>query len=177
MPKATAKWLINNTSLTFNQIAKFCGMHDIEIQGIADGDVADSVMEQNPVKRGFLTDKEVERCQENDSATLQMKEQKLYGTKKKKGAKYTPLARRQDKPDAIAWFVKHHPEIADVKIVKLVGTTKTTIEAIRNKEHWNTKNITPKDPVLLGICSQTELNKTIAEAEKLAAKAAEAKEK
>lgn len=171
MPKATAVWLIENTTLTFDQIADFCGMHKLEVQGIADGDVASSIIGLDPVTNGQLTRNEIEFCEKDPSRHLQLTEKaKVYQSlKKKKKSRYTPVARRQDKPDAIAWFLKHCPEINDAQMAKLVGTTKATINAVRNKTHWNSANIKPKDPVLLGLCTQTELDKTLnAVREKLA---------
>lgn len=163
MPKATAVWLIENTTLTFTQIADFCGLHSLEVQGIADGDVAKGIVGIDPVVSGQLTKEEITRCEANpklhltlsDSAQKLMKEQ----AKQKKGAKYTPVARRQDKPDAVAWILKNCPELNDSQIMKLIGTTKTTINSVRDKTHWNSQNIRPRDPVLLGLCTQTELDR------------------
>lgn len=163
MPKATAVWLVDNTSLTFKQIADFCGMHDLEVKGIADGEVAQGIRAIDPIAAGCLTREEITRCEQDSKAKLIIIEKKLpkITVKGGKKAKYTPIARRQDKPDAIYWLVKNYPEITDAQIAKLIGTTKTTIEAIRNKDHWNIKNIRPRDPVLLGICSQGDLNKVV----------------
>jgi len=158
MPKATAKWLVENTALSFKQIADFCHMHTVEIQGIADDEVAANVPPMSPIKRKILSAEEITRCEEDDTTSLEMLEQKTYGSKQKQ-TKYTPLARRQDKPDAISWLLKNVPGIKVSQIVKLVGTTKTTIEAVKTKTHWNSNNITPKDPVLLGLCTQGDLNK------------------
>jgi hypothetical protein len=165
MPKATAVWLVETTKLTFSQIADFCGMHALEIQGIADGDVAVGIMGQDPVQGGEVTREEILRCEEDDSARMAIidKTSKYEGLtkKKRKTARYTPIARRQDKPEAIAWIVKNHPYIPDSKIVRLIGTTKKTIEAIRERTHWNIHNIKPKDPVLLALCTQIALNALI----------------
>lgn len=167
MPKATAKWLIENTTLTFDQIAAFTQMHPLEIQGIADGDVAASIQPNDPVKNGELTREEIERCEKDDKATLKMNSAAVeFNAKKRKGARYTPVARRQDKPDAIAWLLKNHPEFMDSQIVKLIGTTKKTIEAIRGRTYWNINNLNPRDPVLLGLCTQTALNNMIEKAKK-----------
>lgn len=176
MPKATAVWLIDNTKLTFKQIADFCGMHELEAKGIADGEVANGVVGIDPVVSGQLDKEEIERCSKDPSAKLQLKVSVAYEavskSRKKSGAKYTPIARRQDKPDAIYWLIKNFPEIKDADIIKLIGTTKSTLEAIRSRSHWNMANIRQRDPVLLGICSQTDLDKVIettrleAEAEK-----------
>lgn len=165
MPKATAAWLIDNTKLTFKQIADFCGMHELEAKGIADGEVANGVVGIDPVVSGQLDKEEIERCSKDPAARLQLKVSVAYEavlkSRKKSGAKYTPIARRQDKPDAIYWLIKNFPEIKDADIIKLIGTTKSTLEAIRNRSHWNMANIRQRDPVLLGICSQTDLDKVI----------------
>ncbi|MDX2050135.1 MAG: cell cycle transcriptional regulator TrcR [Rickettsiaceae bacterium] len=162
MPKATAVWLIENTTLTFKQIAEFCGMHDLEVKGIADGEVALGIRGVSPINNGQLTKEEIERCAKDPSATLEISKTSLPVTQKKKsGSKYTPMARRNDKPDAIFWLLRNCPNIDDKHILKLIGTTKSTIHAIREKEHWNIKNIKPKDPVLLGLCSQVDLDKIL----------------
>jgi len=162
MPKATAVWLVENTSLTFKQIADFCGMHELEVKGIADGEVAQGIMGVDPVTGGQLAKEELERCVQNPAAKLQLATSKVqHLITKKKQARYTPIARRQDKPDAIYWLVKNYPDIEDSQIIKLIGTTKSTIQAIRERSHWNTKNIKPRDPVLLGLCTQSDLNKII----------------
>ncbi len=167
MPKATAKWLIDNTTLTFDQIAAFCQMHPLEIQGIADGEVATSIQPNDPIKAGELTKEEIEKCEADESLKLNMNISAVeFVAKKRKGARYTPVARRQDKPDAIAWLLKHHPELVDSQIVKLVGTTKKTIESIRSRTYWNINNLSPRDPVLLGLCTQTALNNTVEKAKK-----------
>lgn len=159
MPKATAVWLVDNTSLSFTQIAEFCGMHPLEVQGIADGEVAVGIQGQNPVETGQLSQESIELCEANEKERLKLNNQALKHVKKRtKGSKYTPVARRQDKPEALAWMLKHHPYIPDSKLVKLIGTTKKTIESIRDKSHWNMSNMTPKDPVLLGLCGQHELD-------------------
>jgi hypothetical protein len=163
MPKATAVWLLDNTTLTFEQIGAFCGMHPLEIQGIADGEVATGIIGQNPMDTQELTKEEIEKGEKDAAYRLVMSDkaqQHLKMNKSKKGARYTPIARRQDKPEAIAWIIKHHPYIPDSQIVKLIGTTKKTIDSIRERSHWNIANIKPKDPVLLGLCLQTNLDKT-----------------
>lgn len=160
MPKATAVWLVENTTLTFDQIAEFCGMHPLEVQGVADGDVASGVIGQDPVANGILTTTAIEAAEADEKAKLQMRsDAKEYITaqRKQKRGRYTPVAHRQDKPDAIAWLIKNYPDIKDSQISRLVGTTKKTITAIREKEHWNMANIRPRDPVLLGLCTQTAL--------------------
>lgn len=161
LPRATAIWLIDNTALTFKQIAEFCGIHELEIKGIADGEVSQGIMGLDPVAGGQLTNEEILRCVQDPTSSLRIAvnpADEFIGTKRKQQSKYTPVARRQDKPDAIYWIIKNCPEILDNQIIKLVGTTKTTIHAIRDRSHWNMKNIRPRDPVLLGICSQIELD-------------------
>jgi hypothetical protein len=166
LPKATAIWLIENTCLTFKQIAEFCGMHELEIKAMADGDVAIGIKGNDPIALNQLTEEEIARCSVDPNAKLSLAmnaTQKLIRRKKKTIAKYTPLARRHEKPDAIYWLLKNHPEIPDSKIVKLIGTTKITIASIRNRVHWNIKALQPRDPVLLGLCSQIEMNNLIEE--------------
>lgn len=163
MPKSTAVWLVENTALTFEQIADFCGMHALEVQGIADGEVATGIMGQDPILGGELRKEEIARCEANPAARLKLSEKAaeyaaMAKKKSAKGARYTPIARRQDKPEAISWLLKNHPYLPDSKIVRLIGTTKKTIEAIRERTHWNISNIKPKDPVLLGLCTQTALD-------------------
>ena len=162
LPKATAIWLVEHTTLTFKQIADFCGVHELEVKGIADGDVAGGIMGVDPVSvSNQLTRAEIERCSKDPNAKLKISSSVAYElvTKKKKPSKYTPIARRQDKPDAIYWLLKNCSDIQDNQIIKLLGTTKSTIAAIRDRSHWNIKNIRPRDPVLLGICSQVELDR------------------
>jgi hypothetical protein len=162
MPKATAVWLVENTTLNFEQIADFCGMHPLEIQGIADGEVAIGIMGQDPVAGGELAADEITKAEKDEDYRMVMSQHALSHMKmekaKKKGARYTPVARRQDKPEAIAFILKNHPYIPDSQIIKLIGTTKKTIESIKEKTHWNISNIKPKDPVLLGLCMQTSLD-------------------
>lgn len=164
MPKATAVWLIENTTLTFEQVGEFCGMHPLEVQGIADGEVATGIIGQDPTASGQLSREEIERCEKDpkDRLSLSGEARKFISSKASKGSRYTPVSRRQDKPDAIAWLLKNHPYIPDSQIVKLVGTTKNTIDAVRTKAHWNTINIKPRDPVLLGLCTQTLLDQVVA---------------
>lgn len=167
MPKATAVWLVDNTSLTFEQIADFCGLHRLEVKGIADGDVAAGVRGADPVSAGQLTSEEIARA-EGDPAyrmvATKPKYAELQETARKKGPRYTPLSRRQNRPDAIAWLVRNHPELTDGQISKLVGTTKTTIQAVRDRTHWNAPNIKPTDPVSLGLCSQIDLDEQVRKA-------------
>lgn len=159
MPKATAVWLVENTTLTFKQISDFCGMHPMEIQGIADGDVAVGMIGISPVTKGQITQENLDTAQKDEKVSLQLiKSFDNYITSQKKVKnRYTPVARRQDKPDAVAWIIKNHPDIKDSQISKLIGTTKSTIESIRSREHWNIQNIRSRDPVLLGLCTQTDL--------------------
>lgn len=162
MPKATAVWLVENTSLTFRQIADFCGMHMLEIQAIADGDVASHIMGFNPIVNGQLTAEEIARCEKDESASLELLVHPEIERLLNKGARYVSQAKRGDRPAGIAWIVKHHPEISDAQIVKLLRTTKATITSIRERTHKNIHNIHPKNPVTLGLCSESDLNKAIA---------------
>lgn len=159
MQKATAVWLVENTSLTFGQIATFCGLHELEISGIADGEVAQGIRGMDPVSTNQLTREEIENCERNADRNLElMINPAAKGEKKRRGPKYTPLSKRQDKPSAILWLVKFHPDLTDGQISKLVGTTKNTIQSIRQRSHWNINNIQPIDPVALGLCKQVELD-------------------
>lgn len=163
MPKATAVWLVENTALSFEQIAEFCGMHPLEVQGIADGEVAAGILGLDPTANGQLTREEITRCEANADARLGLATTaRQYIATKSKGARYTPVSRRGDKPDAIAWILKYYPTMSDAQIVKLIGTTKSTIQAVREKSHWNSANIKPRDPVLLGLCTQTHLDSAVA---------------
>jgi hypothetical protein len=158
MRKATAVWLLDNTTLTFRQIATFCGLHELEVSGIADGEVAGGIRGIDPIINSQLTADEIKRCEANEELDLQLyKNPAAVGEKKSRGPKYTPLSKRQDKPAAIAWLVKFHPEITDGQISRLIGTTKNTIKAIRERTHWNINSLTPTDPVILGLCKQVEL--------------------
>ncbi len=178
MPKATAVWLIENTTLTFEQIAEFCGMHPLEVQGIADGEVAIGIVGKNPIESGQLTQEIIEKCEQDENARLSLAgNARKYMSRKVKGSRYTPVARRQDKPDAIAWLIKQYPELTDANIIRLIGTTKSTIEAIRNRSHWNSQNIKPKDPVMLGLCTQIDLEATVEKAKKAAEAPAKPKKK
>ena len=163
MPKATAVWLVENTGLTFDQIAEFCGLHALEVQAIADGEVANQMQGLDPVANGQTTTEEIARCQANPEARLQLAAQALPPQLvKHKGPRYTPIAKRQDKPDAIAYLLRNHPELSDAQISKLVGTTKPTIAAVRDRTHWNTPNIKPRHPVGLGLCTLDELDQAVA---------------
>jgi uncharacterized protein len=163
MPKATAVWLLENTSLTFAQIANFCGMHLLEVKGIADGEVAQGIMGIDPVENAQLTKEEITRCEQNSTYVLALSKKAQYHVDhtRKKSTRYTPIARRHEKPDAVAWLIKNCPGITDLQIVKLIGTTKTTIASIRGKTHWNMQHIRPRDPVLLGLSTQEDLDKVI----------------
>ena len=167
MAKATAVWLVDNTTLSFKQIADFCGMHELEVQGIADGDVAVGVKGFDPVASNQLDESEIEKGQKSPIYKLRLKHNPAAeGEEKRRGPRYTPLSKRQDRPAAILWLVKFHPELADAQIAKLVGTTKPTIATIRERTHWNIQNITPIDPVALGLCRQTELDAAVQKAAK-----------
>ena len=172
MPKATAVWLVENTTLTFNQIAEFCALHPLEVQGIADGEVAIGIQGIDPTTNGQLTREEIARCEADPKATLKMAKRELpQPQKRSKGPRYTPVAKRQDKPDGIAWLLRHHPELKDSQVAKLIGTTKNTIQAIRDRSHWNSPNIRPRDPVLLGLCNQGDLNAAVVKARRAAERA------
>ncbi|HEX6013792.1 MAG TPA: cell cycle transcriptional regulator TrcR, partial [Geminicoccaceae bacterium] len=163
MPKATAVWLVENTGLTFDQIAEFCGLHPLEVKGIADGEVATGVRGLDPVGAGMLTREEIRRGEADPKARLQLAKSVAADVKppKRKEPRYTPLSKRQDRPDAIAWLLRHHPEIGDQQLCKLLGTTKSTVQAVRDRTHWKSQEIRPRDPVLLGLCSQIELDDAV----------------
>jgi len=170
MPKATAVWLIENTSLTFEQIAAFCGLHALEIQAIADGEVAPGMVGLDPVANGQLSKAEIDRCLANPAAHLRLLVQDLpQPVPRSKGPRYTPVTKRGDKPDAIAWLLKTHPELSEAQTCRLIGTTKPTIIAVRDKTHWNSPNIKPRHPVSLGLCTQRELDEAVAQAARAAA--------
>ena len=167
MPKATAVWLVENTSLTFDQIGEFCGLHPLEVQAIADGEVAVQMQGLDPIANGQLTLEEIERCQKDPSARLKLLAEAVpLPVVKHRGPRYTPIAKRQDKPDAIAWLLKSHPELSDGQISKLIGTTKPTIAAVRDRSHWNSPNIKPRHPVALGLCTLPELEAAVSRASK-----------
>ena len=172
MPKATAVWLVDNTSLSFEQIADFCNLHPLEVRGIADGEVARDIRGADPIGNGQLTREELDRAQAND--TYRMKAQVSRHAEllkpQKKAPRYTPVSRRQDRPDAIAWFLRHHPEVTDAQISKLLGTTKSTIDQVRTRAHWNAANIKPIDPVTLGLIGQLELDALVKKAAEKKAK-------
>ena len=164
MPKATAVWLIEKTALTFTQIADFCGMHPLEVQAIADGEVAQGIVGYDPVANGQLTPAEIRRCEADPNARLKLLPSTLPAPKRIRGARYTPVARRNDRPDGIAFLLRNFPQLTEAQIGKLMGTTKETIQKVRDRTHWNSANIKPRDPVILGLCSQTDLNAMVAQA-------------
>jgi hypothetical protein len=167
MPHATASWLVDNTALTFEQIAEFCGLHILEVQAIADDTAATKLTGRDPIWAGELTQEEIDRGQADPSYRLKMVKEPDQ-VRRTRGPRYTPVSKRQDKPDGIAWIIRNHPEISDGQIGKLIGTTRSTIAAIRDRTHWNIANIQPKDPVTLGLCSQRELDAIVAKAAKAA---------
>ncbi len=158
MPKATAVWLIDKTALTFAQIADFCGMHPLEVQAIADGEVAQGIVGYDPVANGQVTEADIKRCEADTHARLKLVVALLPQPKRLRGSRYTPVAKRNDRPDAIAYLLRSYPQLSDAQISKLLSTTKDTIEKVRSRTHWNSANIKPRDPVILGLCSQTDLN-------------------
>ena len=165
MAKATAVWLVDNTTLSFKQIGDFCGLHELEVQGIADGDVAQGVKGVDPIVNNQLTQDEIDKGEADPTYTLKLKfNAAAVGEEKRRGPRYTPLSKRQDRPNAILWLVKFHPELADAQIAKLVGTTKPTIQTIRERTHWNISNMQPIDPVALGLCKQAELDAAVQKA-------------
>ncbi|RIV92281.1 DUF1013 domain-containing protein [Aurantiacibacter xanthus] len=165
MPHATASWLVDNTALSFSQIAEFCGLHILEVQAMADDLASSKYTGRDPVHSGELTHAEIERGQADANYSLKMQKAPV-DVSRTKGPRYTPVSKRQDKPDGIAWIIRSHPEISDAQIGKLIGTTRNTINAIRDRSHWNIANIQPKDPVTLGLCSQRELDAAVAKAAK-----------
>jgi uncharacterized protein len=165
MPKATAVWLVENTSLSFDQIGEFCGLHALEVQAIADGEVALQMQGLDPVANGQLTLEEIERCQKDPTTRLKLAKEALpVAMVKHRGPRYTPIAKRQDKPDAISWILKNHPELSDGQISKLIGTTKPTIQAVRDRTHWNSSNIKPRHPLSLGLCTLEDLEAALTRA-------------
>src|SRR6188474_1442279 len=168
MPKATAVWLVENTALSFDQVADFCKLHPLEVKAIADGDAAQGIKGLDPVLTGQLSREEIEKAEKQPDYKLKISEPKvrLPEPKKKKGPRYTPVSRRQDRPNAILWLVRNHPELKDSQIMRLVGTTKSTIQAIRERTHWNASNLQPMDPVTLGLCSQIDLDLEVQRAAK-----------
>ena len=170
MPKATAVWLVDNTALSFEQIAAFCGLHPLEVQGVADGDVASGIMGVNPIQNGQLTREEIEKAEGDPNYRMKISDPKVrVAAPKRKGPRYTPISRRNERPNAIKWLLRNHPEMKDAQIMRLVGTTKSTIDAVRDGAHWNNANITPMDPVTLGLASQIDLDLEVSRASKGAA--------
>ncbi|MDK1491063.1 DUF1013 domain-containing protein [Sinorhizobium sp. 7-81] len=167
MPKATAVWLVDNTALSFDQIAQFCKLHPLEVKAIADGESAQGIKGLDPIATGQLSRDEIARAEANPNHKLKLSEPKVrVPDSKRKGPRYTPVSKRQDRPNAILWLVRNHPELKDAQISRLVGTTKTTIEQIRERTHWNSANLTPMDPVTLGLCSQIDLDLEVERAAK-----------
>lgn len=167
MPKATAVWLVDNTSLSFEQIAAFCGLHPLEVQGVADGDVAGGIMGVNPLQNGQLTREEIEKAEGDPAYRMKVSDPKVHvAAAKRKGPRYTPISRRNERPNAIRWLLRNHPELKDAQIMRLVGTTKSTIDSVRENTHWNSANIQPMDPVTLGLCSQIDLDLEVKRASK-----------
>ena len=165
MAKATAVWLVDNTTISFKQIADFCGLHELEVQGIADGDVATGVKGFDPIANNQLVQEDIDAAEKDPTHKLKLKyNAAAVGEEKRRGPRYTPLSKRQDRPAAILWLVKFHPELTDGQISKLVGTTKPTIQAIRDRTHWNINNLDPIDPVALGLCKQSELDAAVQKA-------------
>ena len=179
MPKATAVWLVENTTISFKQIADFCNLHELEIKGIADGEVAKGIKAYNPILAGQLTREEIEACSKDRSRSLVLNKKNLeiVKSKEKKKPKYTPLSKRQDRPEASYWLVKNYPQLTDGQVAKLVGSTKNTISLIRNRNYWNFSNLTPKDPVASNLCLQSELQKAVEKADRRVKRENKKKEK
>ena len=178
MPMATAVWLVENTTLTFKQIAKFCNLHEVEVQGIADGEVAKGIMAYNPIISGQLTREEIELSSKEENRDLQIKNTDIeISSEDKKIKKYIPLSKRQDKPDSALWLIKHHSLLKDSQIAKLVGITKNSVTSIKNKSYWNYNNLNPKDPVAIGLFSQRDLVEAIEKAERRIKREKKEKEK
>ena len=176
MPKATAVWLVENTKISFKQIADFCELHELEIKGIADGDVAKGIKAYNPILAGQLTREEIEKCSKDVNKPIVLNKKILDIKSEKKVNKYVPLSKRQDRPEAVLWLTKNYPQLSDGQIVKLVGSTKNTVSLIRNKKYWNSSNLTPKDPVVFSFCSEVDIRKAIDKADRrIARKQKEAK--
>src|SRR3954470_22375294 len=167
MPKATAVWLVDNTALSFEQIAAFCALHPLEVQAVADGDIAGGIMGVNPIQNGQLTKEEIEKAEADPGYRMKVSEPKVrVAAAKRKGPRYTPISRRNERPNAIRWLLRNHPELKDAQIMRLVGTTKSTIDSVRENTHWNSANIQPMDPVTLGLCSQIDLDLEVKRASK-----------
>ena len=179
MPKATAVWLVENTTLSFKQIANFCNLHELEIKGIADGDVAKGIKAYNPILAGQLTREEIDLSSKDHGRPLKLssKKQEVVVSKERKKVKYTPLSKRKDRPDTVLWLVKNFPQLSDGQIAKLVGSTKSTVGLIRNRTYWNFSNLTAKDPVILGLCGQLQFEKAVEKADRRVKRLKKLKEK
>ena len=179
MPKATAVWLVENTTLSFKQIANFCNLHELEIRGIADGDVAKGIKAYNPILAGQLTREEIDLSSKDHGRPLKLssKKQEVVVSKERKKVKYTPLSKRKDRPDTVLWLVKNFPQLSDGQIAKLVGSTKSTVGLIRNRTYWNFSNLTAKDPVILGLCGQLQFEKAVEKADRRVKRLKKLKEK
>ena len=177
MPKATAVWLVENTKISFKQIADFCDLHELEIKGIADGDVAKGIKAYNPILAGQLTREEIEQCSKDINKPLALNKKILDIKSEKTSNKYIPLSKRQDRPEAVLWLTKNYPKLSDGQIVKLVGSTKNTVLAIRNKNYWNSSNLSAKDPVVSNLCSQIDIKNAAEKAERKAARKAKERER
>ena len=170
MPKATAVWLVENTKISFKQIATFCDLHELEVKGIADGDVAKGIKAYNPILAGQLTREEIESCSKDISRPLTLSKKILDIKSEKKTKKYVPLSKRQDRPEAVLWLTKNYPQLSDSQIVKLVGSTKKTVTLIRNKRYWNSSNLSAKDPVVSNLCSQLDIQNEVDKADRKVAR-------
>ena len=179
MPKATAVWLVENTTLSFKQIASFCKLHELEVKGIADGDVAKGIKAYNPILAGQLTREEVDLCSKDNTRFLKInkKTEEVVVSKERKKVRYTPISKRKDRPDSVFWLVKNFSKLSDGQIAKLVGSTKGTVSLIRNRTFWNLSNLTPKDPVILGLCTQGQFQKAIEKADRRVKREKKLKEK
>ncbi len=177
MPKATAVWLVENTKISFKQIADFCALHELEVKGIADGDVAKGIKAYNPILAGQLTREEIESSSKDVNRPLNLNKKILDIKSEKKVKKYVALSKRQDRPEAVLWLTKNCPQLSDGQIVKLVGSTKNTVAAIRNKNYWNSSNLSPKDPVVSNLCSQTEIKNAVEKAKRKIARKKKEEEK
>ena len=179
MPKATAVWLVENTTLSFKQIANFCNLHELEVKGIADGDVAKGIKAYNPILAGQLTRDEINLCSENHQRPLSLskKNQEIVVSSERKKSKYTPISKRKDRPDAVLWLVKNFPQLSDGQIAKMVGSTKGTVALIRNRTYWNFSNLSAQDPVILGLCTQLQFEKAIEKADRRVKREKKLKEK
>ena len=168
MPKATAVWLVENTTLSFKQIANFCKLHELEVKGIADGDVAKGIKAYNPILAGQLTREEIDLCSKDNSRFLKLikNNEDVVVSKERKKVKYTPISKRKDRPDSVLWLIKNFSKLSDGQIAKLVGSTKGTVSLVRNRTFWNLSNLTPRDPVILGLCSQLQFEKALEKADR-----------